>query len=251
MRQYNCGIMLFSRKLTLLVIFMSTILLFITGCSSVKINEMSLEEGQTTLNNQEEDSLFLLSLQTDNKFKPTWPAEVYAIELVNQKTNEVISIAVQSMSVGSLLSKGFSDAFTYNKGTSSWEGLVTFNLPPGQYKITAIRGGCARGIGIGAAMATFDFPFDTPFNVNDNEVIYLGRIEMINRQRLSENELPSGDTTVTRKPQFDSGFATGTFDVKIFDNLDQDIDKFKGQYPVLGKIKIEKRILPPWKKPTS
>lgn len=250
MRQENFGIMLFSRKITLLVIFISTLLLFINGCSSVKVNEMSLEEGQTTLN-QEEGSLFLLSLQTDNNFKPTWPAEVYAIEIVDQKTNEIISIAVQSMSVGSLLSKGISDVFTYDKGTSSWEGLVNFNLPPGQYRITAIRGGCTRGVGIGAAMATFDFPFDTPLSVNDKEVVYLGRIEMINRERLSEDELPSGDTTITRIPQFNSGFATGTFDVKIFDNLDQDIDRFKGQYPVLGNIKIEKRILPPWKKPMS
>ncbi len=72
---------------------------------------------------------------------------------------------------------------------------------------------------------------------------------MINRERLSDNEIPSGDTTKTRKPQYDSGFATGTFDVKIYDDLPQDIARFKGQYPLLETIKIEKRILPPWQKP--
>jgi hypothetical protein len=98
-------------------------------------------------------------------------------------------------------------------------------------------------------MASFDFPFDIPFQTNQNETVYLGRIEMINRERLSDNEIPSGDTTKTRKPQYDSGFATGTFDVKIYDDLPQDIARFKGQYPLLETIKIEKRILPPWQKP--
>ncbi|MGA8185775.1 MAG: hypothetical protein WB819_19275, partial [Terriglobia bacterium] len=147
--------------------------------------------------------------------------------------------------------KGLSDSFTVNKGTSSWEGLVSFKLPQGKYRLSAVRGGCNRGIGIGAAMASFDFPFNIPFQIYDKECVYLGRIEMTNRERASENEIPSGDTTVTRLPQKQSGFATGTFDVKIFDNLDEDINKFKAEYPVLDEMTITKRILPPWSKPIN
>jgi len=70
------------------------------------------------------------SRMNHNKFKPTWPPEVYSIKMIDLKSNKEISIAVESMSVGSLLNKGISDAFTYDKGTSSWERLVNFNLPP-------------------------------------------------------------------------------------------------------------------------
>lgn len=248
MKKANLKAVSFRRNIAFLVLLFSTILLIAGGCSSVQVNEMALSEGQASLN-QKDGSLYLLSLKTDNKFKPTWPPEVYSIKMIDLNTNKEISIAVESMSVGSLLNKGFSDGFTYDKGTSSWERLVNFNLPPGQYKITAIQGGCARGVGLGAAMASFDFPFDIPFQTYQNETVYLGRIEMINRERLSDNEIPSGDTTVTRKPQFDSGFATGTFDVEIYDDLTQDIARFKAQYPVLESMTIEKRILPSWKKP--
>lgn len=79
----------------------------------------------------------------------------------------------------------------------------------------------------------------------------MGRIEMTNRKRTSDDEIPSGDTTVTRLPQKQSGFGTGTFEVKIFDNLDKDIDMFKAEYPALDKMTITKRILAQWSKPSS
>lgn len=74
---------------------------------------------------------------------------------------------------------------------------------------------------------------------------------MTNRKRTSDDEIPSGDTTVTRLPQKQSGFGTGTFEVKIFDNLDKDIDMFKAEYPALDKMTITKRILAQWSKPSS
>ena len=97
---------------------------------------MALEKGQTSLS-QKEGSLYFLSLTTDNQFKPTWPAEVYTLQLVDQATKKLL-VLLYSLCL--------------------WD---------------------------------------------------LGRIEMINRERLSDDEIPSGDTTITRIPQYDSGFATG------------------------------------------
>jgi hypothetical protein len=66
---------------------------------------------------------------------------------------------------------------------------------------------------------------------------------MTNRERTSEDEIPSGDTTVTRLPQKQSGFGAGAFDVKIFDNFDEDINKFKAEYPVLDEMTITRSYL--------
>lgn len=222
--------------------------LCLTGCASMRFTEMAFVKGNERID-LEDGSVCLVSLKTENEFKPTWPPEVYNIKLIDEATNKEIKIAVQSMSIGALLKKGFGDVVTFNKGISSWEGLISFQLPPGSYRITAVRGGCSKSIGIIAAIASFDFPFNNPFQVNDNEYVYLGRIEMINRERVSEDELPSGDNLITRMPQKKSGFGTGTFHVKIYDNFDQDIQDFREKYPVLASQKINKRILPQWKKP--
>lgn len=224
------------------------VVLFSSGCASMQTREMIFKTGNEKPN-FDKGAISLFSLKTDNKFKPEWPPEVYGIEIINEKTNKKINIAVQSMSFGALLKKGMGDVFTAKKDSSSWEGLISFQLQPGSYRLSAIRGGCTRGVGIAAAMASFDFPFDISFQTYDKEYAYLGRIEMTNRERVSEDEIPSGDNSATRLPQKFSGFGTGTFDVEIYDNFDQDIQRFKEKYPAIGNQKINKRVLSQWEKP--
>jgi hypothetical protein len=231
-----------------LCLMISVLLLPANDFANAETIEMAIKEGNEILSLQEK-SVCLLTLRTENQFKPEWPPEVYNLELTHQDTNKKIHVAVQSRNFGSLLKKGFKDAFTLNKNTSSWEGLVSFQLPAGRYRLTAVRGGCTRSIGIGAAIATFDFPYNIPFEVQAGEYVYLGRIEMTNRERKSEDEIPSGDTTATRIPQHQAGFSTGTFEVKILDNFEVDIQKFKEKYPGISNYQVANRILPPWEKP--
>jgi hypothetical protein len=70
---------------------------------------------------------------------------------------------------------------------------------------------------------------------------------MINRERKSEDEIPSGDTTITRIPQRQSGFATGTFEVAITDNFDPDMGKFRENIPRLTTIPWPNEYSPPGK----
>jgi hypothetical protein len=223
--------------------------LLLAGCGSKPaVQEMALSPDDQAIDLQG-SHIFLLSMKTDNRFKPEWPPEVWAIEIIDDSTGEKIEIAVQTMSKSALIKKAMGDTFTMDKGTSSWEGLISFHLPPGSYHLAAVRGGCIRGAGIAAAIASFDFPFNIPFQVGREQFVYLGRIEMINRERLTDDEIPSGDTTVTRIPQQQSGFGTGTFDVTVMDNFERDIPKFREQYPVLQGMEITRKIMPPWTKP--
>jgi hypothetical protein len=45
------------------------------------------------------------------------------------------------------------------------------------------------------------------------------------------------------------GFSAGTFDVAVKDKFDEDMKLFISEYPVLDKAKINKTILPQWKRP--
>ena len=218
------------------------------GCSSKQMQGMALRPDDDAASLQG-NHICLMTIKTDNKFKPTWPPEVYGIEIVDEKTNEKIQISVQSLSKMDLIKKGFNEWKETKEKSSSWEGLISFHLPPGQYRLTAVRGGCVRSAVIIAGMASFDFPFDMPFRVDSKNYVYLGRIEMINRERSSDDEIPSGDNSYTRLPQKQSGFGTGTFDVKVYDNYNEDIEKFRAKYPALLNQEISKRILPPWSKP--
>jgi hypothetical protein len=136
-----------------LCLMISVLLLPANNFANAETIAMAIKEGNEILSLQEK-SVCLLILRTENQFKPEWPPEVHNLELIHQDTNKKIHVAVQSRNFGSLLKKGFKDAFTLNKNTSSWEGLVSFHLPAGQYRLTAVRGGCTRSIGIGAAIAT-------------------------------------------------------------------------------------------------
>ena len=73
---------------------------------------------------------------------------------------------------------------------------------------------------------------------------------MVNRKRESDDEVRSGSKFPLMDQAF-SGFGGGTFDVKIHDNFDQDMQKFKEQYPVLNNRQINKIILPQWTKPEN
>lgn len=235
---------------TLIIAFLCCSIFFIGGCASVQVKEMTFIKGGEQVS-FDKGSVCLLSLKTDNSFKPEWPPEVTTMLIIDNKSDKKISIAVQSLSLGSLVKKATSDAFTVKKASSSWEGLISFQLPPGSYRISAIAGQCTKGIGVAAAFANFYFPFDLPFEIYDEEYVYLGRIEMVNRERISEDEIPSGSNLITQIPQKLSGFGTGTFDVAVYDNFDEDIQSFQEKYHAIDDHKINKRILPQWKKPDN
>lgn len=223
----------------------------LAGCGAKSnIREMALDPGDDAASLQG-SHILLLSMKTDNQFKPGWPPEVWAIEIVEDGTGRKIEIAVQSMSATALLKKGLGEAAEMEEETSSWEGLISFDLPPGSYTLSAVRGGCVRSVGTGVAVASFDFPFAIGFTVDHEQFAYLGRIEMTNRQRLYDDEIPAGDNTASRLPQKQSGFGTGTFDVTILDNYDRDMQQFTAQYAVLTGQVIVKRILPRWTPPKT
>lgn len=227
------------RATVVLILFAGLVLSM--GCASADKKAAKASAGNLNLGKK---PMCLISLRTENQYKPGWPPEVYRLLLFSEASKKKFQVKVIP---GSVISKAFKDAFTVNKEGPE-ENLVRIQLPPGSYRLWAVAGGCAQGVGVAAVVGTFEFPFDIPFQVEGGECVYLGRIEMVNRQRLSEDEIPSGG----KLPVIDqsvSGFGDGTFDVKIYDNYDVDIPRFRDKYPAFAGIEINKRILSPWTKP--
>jgi hypothetical protein len=222
------------------------------GCSTANVHSRAFERGARNLDLASGSACFF-TIHTENQYNPAWPAEVYAISVVSDADKKEYTLNMLDEPGGSLLAqatrKALKDVFTPSK-SGPFESLASIQLPPGSYRLTSVRGGCAKGIGVAAMMGSFDFPFNLPFQVGSEEIVYLGRIEMTNRKRTSNEEISSGGK-LGLVGQSASGFGEGTFDIKIYDNLEQDILKYKNQYPILSNAKIIKRILPPWEKPKS
>lgn len=226
-------------------------LLASAGCATLQedfrdlqnLRSMPLQTGMNSLN-VNNGSICLLSIKAENQFKTGWPPEVRIVKIVNVDTKERYLFKVVELDF-SLFIKTGKDMVTINKEGVT-EALVGFQLIPGDYLLKDVRGGCVKALICGQ----FAFPFDIPFTVNPGEYVYMGRIEMINRKRVSKDEIPSGGK-FPLVDQFISGFGRSTFDVNVIDNFDQDIDAFKAKFPVIANQEIRKRILPQWKKPVG
>ncbi len=222
-------------------IIMIFVLVLIAGCGT--LHETALKPGDTSLTLNYE-SIVLLSIKTQNKYKPAHAPEVYRITVTSDDENktEYTTILVDT-GVGAVLGKALKDMAKPNK-TGYWESLITLRLPPGSYRLTSLGGGTTSALSAGH----FEFPFNIPFSLGSQTIVYMGKIEMVNRKRESDDEVPSGG----KLPLIDqaaSGFGGGTFDVAIYDNFDQDQIKFNEKYPALSDQKIIKQILGPWEKP--
>lgn len=126
------------------------------------------------------------------------------------------------------------------------EYLVSISLPPGRYKLREISG-ASGGFPV---LGTFSIPVYTKFEMRPNTLVYLGRIEAVVRERKDDNELRAGPV-FPLLDQAITGFSGGTFDIRIFDNYEEDFSFFVEKYPLLSKYAVEKAVLPPWRKPSE
>jgi hypothetical protein len=130
--------------------------------------------------------------------------------------------------------------------TDTGEFIISFQLPAGKYKLQKLYGIS----GIFPIIGNFQIPLNSEFNLEQNQIAYLGRVEAVNRERNSDDELRAGSIFPLIDQQV-TGFAKGTFDVKIYDNYEEDIALIKENYPFIANYTIRKSVLPPWVRPSK
>ena len=120
--------------------------------------------------------------------------------------------------------------------------LFRMMLPPGKYVIRGITGFA----GVFPIRGNFFLPLHADIEVKPKSVVYIGQIEGKVRPRDEKiNEFRAG-SMIPLIDQSVTGFSVGTWDVNVNDAFEQDVTKFKREFPVLAPVTIAKEMLPPF-----
>lgn len=204
--------------------------IFMTGCAA----NMALVKGQDSVDLSDK-SIALVSVKISNKNTPDYqPRLLYAFFFADSEGAEKTHIDVKN-------EPQKSEPNQYN------EYLLSFSLKPGTYNFSAIWGGYNIPLLLNAMCV---IPLNYKVEVKPNSIIYLGHIDATIRERKNDTEERAG-SLIPLIDQAVAGFSSGTFDVLINDNFDEDIKAYLTVYPVLQKHKIIKSILPNWIRPEN
>ena len=211
------------------------------GCATNTLRFMALNDETSALDLGEE-SLVLMTVKTSNLYKPAYQPGIVEVHVDGETDEETQSY---TFSVPSRWQSRHRPDRTVKN--ASMEFLVSLSLPPGKYLLRKITGYGGKVPIISRGL--FRIPVFGHFEIGSNEVVYLGRLDATNRKREEDSELRAGPP-VPVVDQALSGFGDGTFDVRIKDQYDRDVARFKERYPILNDHMIQRAVLTPGTQPT-
>lgn len=206
-----------------LLITMSFTALLLTGCATTP---MPLGVDSDSVD-QEGKSLFLISATLENLHKPSFQPKALYLRVKQKNSEQILSFSV--------------DEKAAIKQDSSEKGnryLLRMDLKPGEYEIFQLTGSCFKF----PFHAGFTAPLHFDMQVDKPGIFYLGHIKALIKER-KNNEFRAGPVL----PLIDqnvAGVATGTFDITISDQSNQDIPLFRETFPALKNVDIQPAILP-------
>ena len=190
------------------------------GCASTQ--PMALNAKTETLD-LSEASVALMTLKIANEYKTGFQPTDCFVYVKNLKTGKIQTFIVGKPSHS--VKKQFNDY------------LVSMKCVPGEHRFQNI-GGSSRHFPI---YGSFSIPVSGSFDIQPGKVVYLGRIEAVNRKRVGNQ--PRAGSVIPLIDQGVSGFGGGTWHIKIFDNYEEDIAAFMQKYPLIGNYTVEKMVL--------
>lgn len=213
--------------------FIGLLILMLTlgGCATMKPSALGPDGKQLDVS---EESIALLSVKLANKYKTGYQPDIKNVFIWEDKNEnrKKYSFAVEEK---------------YNEVENEFnEYLISFQLPPGKYKL---REFFAQRWAF-PVIGSFSLPIYASFSIEPNQILYLGNIDAHIIKRTSDDELRAGPV-IPLIDQAVTGASGGTFVIEITDRFNDDIEKFKQKYHQLTGCDIINLTLPPWKKPTT
>ena len=213
----------------LAICLMGVVTMFVfSGCAA----NMALTKGQEQVDLSIK-SIALASIKISNQNKLGYqPNLLYAFFFANSSDAEKTHIDLKI------------DPFRSEKDQYN-EYLMSFSLKPGKYNFSQIWGNYKIPMLMNALCSV---PLNAQIEIKPNSVIYLGHINATIRERKNDTEERAG-SLIPLIDQSVAGFSSGTFDVTIKDQYEEDIKAYVAEYPALNKVKVEKAIMPQWVRP--
>ncbi|MHC4323452.1 MAG: hypothetical protein ACYSUX_04170 [Planctomycetota bacterium] len=209
------------RRLTIVSLVFSVLVVFsMVGCASTQ--PMALSAKTKTLD-LSEASVALMTVKIANEFKPGFQPTDCFVYIKDVKTGKIQTFIVGKPNQS--VKKQFNDY------------LVSMRCIPGEHRLQNI-GGSSRHFPI---YGSFQIPVSNSFDIQPGKVVYLGRIEAVNRKRVGNQ--PRAGSVIPLIDQGVSGFSGGTWHIKMYDNYEEDIAAFKERYPLIGNYTVEKMVL--------
>jgi len=203
----------------------------LAGCATVKPSALNQNLQSVDIS---KESIVILSVKVSNQYKPSYqPKIAYVFVWETDKEN------------GKKFSFKVDGEYREIKNECN-EYLISFQLPPGRYKLRELF----AQSGIFPIIGTFSIPIYSVFEIGANEIIYLGHIEAYLVERTNDSDLRAGPV-IPLIDQAVAGASGGTFVIKISDLYEDDMGLFRKQYPCLSNCNIKDMALPSWEKPSE
>jgi hypothetical protein len=189
----------------------------LTGCAS----PMALS-GKGTAAEINGVTMAIFTVRTENSYHPNFHPDVKYLKLDKNNGKQPKTFKVNKVQ---------------DSGACDGEYLVSVDADPGSHTLNDIWGTSHRGL----IMGSFSWPLDATFNLQANEITYIGHIDMVNRKR--KDGEPRSGSVIPLIDQSISGFSGGTFDVTISDRFPTDVQLFVNAYPMIQGKSIYKSIM--------
>ena len=85
--------------------------------------------------------------------------------------------------------------------------------------------------------AEMSYAVNADFNVPPQAVVYLGHLDIVNKERIDKDDQASG-FAIPLIDQAVAGFSGGTLGVALSDHYERDIGMFRAEYPVTMNVPV-------------
>jgi hypothetical protein len=207
--------------------------LALTGCVTTKPMALSRDAQQLEV---AQDAVALMTMRVSNTYKTGYQPRLQLVRIRSDEGERPTT----SYKVGDLLSRDESESNQFE------EAAFSFTLAPGRYQVREVTVHSESILTPGWGT----IPIFARFEVKPAQVVYLGRVEAVRRERKDDSELRAG-IVIPLLDQAVSGYSGGTFDIRIRDAYDSDLKLLRDAYPALQKVQVSKSVLPDWHKPSD
>jgi hypothetical protein len=211
---------MYRRLTTVSLVSLVLVIFSLAGCASTQ--HMALNAKTKTLD-LEKTSVALMTVKIANEFKSGFQPTSCVVHIKEMKKGKVRNFILDKPNHS--VKKQFNDY------------LVSMSCVPGENKFQNISGGSSHF----PIYGSFVIPVSNSLDIPPGKVVYLGRIEAVNRKRVGDE--PRAGSVIPLIDQSVSGFSGGTWHIKMHDNYEEDIAAFKEKYPLLGNYTIERMAL--------